>query len=152
MVTREEKFARVLAIADMLSKHSFELARPSVEQSYRTAFIRNPAKVLKLIHKDLMNYSHKWSKREWVLFEILGEEIATLNIDELTGEELGEKFFPHLGSAKVEMWNIIGVEQAAKILNLSPGTVKNKCASGEIPAKKIGMTWVIDKTKLPVDE
>ncbi|ONK21248.1 hypothetical protein BLX87_23240 [Bacillus sp. VT-16-64] len=46
------------------------------------------------------------------------------------------------------MWNVVGVEEAAKILGLSPGTVKNKCAKGEIPAKKIGMSWVIDKTKL----
>jgi len=44
--------------------------------------------------------------------------------------------------------NIIGVEDAAKILNLSPGTVKNKCAANELPAKKIGKTWLLDKTKL----
>lgn len=44
--------------------------------------------------------------------------------------------------------NIIGVEDAAKILNLSPGTVKNKCAAGELPSKKIGKTWIIDKTLL----
>ncbi|WP_240520139.1 MULTISPECIES: helix-turn-helix domain-containing protein [unclassified Bacillus (in: firmicutes)] len=44
--------------------------------------------------------------------------------------------------------NIIGVEEAAKILGLSPGTVKNKCAAGELPAKKIGKTWIIDKTLL----
>jgi len=48
--------------------------------------------------------------------------------------------------------NIIGVEDAAKILGLSPGTIKNKCASGEIEAKKIGKTWVIDKTKLIKEE
>ncbi|MFI8680419.1 helix-turn-helix domain-containing protein [Bacillus thuringiensis] len=41
--------------------------------------------------------------------------------------------------------NIIGVEEAADILGLSPGTVKNKCAAGELPAKKIGKTWVLDK-------
>jgi excisionase family DNA binding protein len=44
--------------------------------------------------------------------------------------------------------NIIGVEEAAAILGLSPGTVKNKCAAGELPAKKIGKTWIIDKTQL----
>jgi hypothetical protein len=36
--------------------------------------------------------------------------------------------------------NVIGVEEAAVTLNLSPGTVKNKCAAGEITAKKIGKT------------
>lgn len=44
--------------------------------------------------------------------------------------------------------NIIGVEEAAKILGLSPGTIKNMCAANKLPAKKIGKTWVIDKTKL----
>lgn len=146
--TREEKFARILAIADVLSKHTYEEDRPSVEQRYRTAFSRNPAKVLGLIHKDLMDYKHTWGKKEWMLFEILGEEIASLDLEELTNEELDYLFHLYLSKAKVEMWNVIGVEQAAKILDLSPGTVKNKCANGEIPAKKIGKTWLIDKTKL----
>ncbi|MBP1970993.1 excisionase family DNA binding protein [Virgibacillus natechei] len=44
--------------------------------------------------------------------------------------------------------DIIGVEEAARILGLSPGTIKNYCASGKIEAKKIGKTWVIDKNKL----
>lgn len=44
--------------------------------------------------------------------------------------------------------NIIGVDEAAEILGLSPGTVKNYCAQGKIKAKKIGKTWVMDKTKL----
>lgn len=46
--------------------------------------------------------------------------------------------------------NIIGVEEAAAILGLSPGTVKNYCAQGKIKAKKIGKTWVMDKTNLKV--
>lgn len=44
--------------------------------------------------------------------------------------------------------NMIGVEEAANILGLSPGTVKNMCAAGKLPAKKIGKTWIIDKTLL----
>ncbi|MDA1861188.1 helix-turn-helix domain-containing protein [Bacillus cereus group sp. BY122LC] len=44
--------------------------------------------------------------------------------------------------------NAIGVNEAASILNLSSGHVKNLCAQGKIVAKKIGKTWVIDKTKL----
>jgi excisionase family DNA binding protein len=44
--------------------------------------------------------------------------------------------------------NIIGVEEAAKILGLSPGTVKNMCAAGKLECKKIGKTWIIDKTEL----
>lgn len=44
--------------------------------------------------------------------------------------------------------HVVGVDEAAKILNLSPGTVKNMCAADKLPCKKIGKTWVIDKTKL----
>lgn len=49
---------------------------------------------------------------------------------------------------------IIGVEEAAKILGLSPGTIKNKCAAGEIPAKKIGKTWILneEEVKMRVSE
>lgn len=44
--------------------------------------------------------------------------------------------------------NTIGVNEAASILNVSPGHIKNLCAQGKIVAKKIGKTWVIDKAIL----
>ncbi|OOR30252.1 helix-turn-helix domain-containing protein [Bacillus cereus] len=44
--------------------------------------------------------------------------------------------------------NTIGVHEAASILNVSPGHVKNLCAQGKIVAKKIGKTWVIDRLGL----
>lgn len=44
--------------------------------------------------------------------------------------------------------NIIGVEEASKILGLSPGYIKNLCAQGKIESKKVGNNWIIDKTKL----
>ncbi|MEW9576670.1 helix-turn-helix domain-containing protein [Bacillus toyonensis] len=44
--------------------------------------------------------------------------------------------------------NIIGVHEAASILNVSSGHVKNLCAEGKIVAKKVGKTWVIDKSRL----
>lgn len=46
--------------------------------------------------------------------------------------------------------NIIGVEEASKILTLSPGTIKNMCAAKKIPSKKIGKTWVMDKRNLEI--
>lgn len=44
--------------------------------------------------------------------------------------------------------NMIGVEEAAELLGFKPGTIKNMCANGKIKAKKIGNTWVIDKTQI----
>lgn len=40
---------------------------------------------------------------------------------------------------------IMGVEEAAELWGLNPGYIKNLCNRGEIKAKKIGKTWVIDK-------
>ena len=44
--------------------------------------------------------------------------------------------------------NLIGVEEASKILGFAPSTVKDKCAAGKLPAVKIGKTWVLDKKEL----
>ncbi|MED4083857.1 helix-turn-helix domain-containing protein [Halalkalibacterium halodurans] len=147
-MSREKKFARILAIADMLSKHTYEKGRQTVEHRYRTLYSRKPAKFLKVIHEELMEYSKQWSDKDWLLYEVLADEIANLNTEDITNEELDYLFHLYLSKAKVEMWNIVGVDQAAEILGLSPGTVKNKCAKGDIPAKKVGKTWVIDKRVL----
>lgn len=41
--------------------------------------------------------------------------------------------------------NVIGVEEASELWNLSAGYIKNLCSDGKVKAKKIGKTWVIDK-------
>lgn len=43
--------------------------------------------------------------------------------------------------------NLIGVEKAAELWQLSPGYIKNLCAAGKLEAVKIGNTWVIDKSQ-----
>lgn len=43
--------------------------------------------------------------------------------------------------------NIIGVEEASQLWGLSPGYIKNLCAANKIKCKKIGKTWIIDKTQ-----
>lgn len=43
---------------------------------------------------------------------------------------------------------IMGVDDAAKLWNLSAGYIKNLCASGKLEAVKIGKTWIIDKNQL----
>ncbi|MGH0787127.1 helix-turn-helix domain-containing protein [Bacillus cereus] len=47
-----------------------------------------------------------------------------------------------------DLYNVIGVNEAASILNVSPGHVKNLCAEEKIVAKKVGKTWVIDRLRL----
>jgi hypothetical protein len=42
---------------------------------------------------------------------------------------------------------IMGVDEASTLWNLQPGYIKNLCAEDKIKCKKIGKTWVIDKTQ-----
>ena len=41
------------------------------------------------------------------------------------------------------------VEEAAALLGVSVATVRRKCASGELPARKLGRSWVVDGQSLP---
>ena len=43
--------------------------------------------------------------------------------------------------------NIMGVNEAAELWSLKPGSVKNLCASGKVQAIKIDNRWIIDKNQ-----
>lgn len=43
--------------------------------------------------------------------------------------------------------NIMGVNEAAEMWGLAPGTIKNLCNEGKLKAVKIGKTWVLDKNQ-----
>jgi hypothetical protein len=40
---------------------------------------------------------------------------------------------------------VMGVEEASAVWDLSPGRIKNICAEGKVPAKKVGRTWIVSK-------
>jgi hypothetical protein len=42
---------------------------------------------------------------------------------------------------------IMGADEASTLWGLSPSYIKDLCAHGKIKCKKIGKTWVIDKTQ-----
>ncbi|GGE47468.1 hypothetical protein GCM10011391_27850 [Pullulanibacillus camelliae] len=46
---------------------------------------------------------------------------------------------------------IIGVDKAAELLGLTPGTVKNYCSEGKLNATKVGNTWILDKSDLRIN-
>lgn len=43
---------------------------------------------------------------------------------------------------------IMGVNDAATLWDLKPGSIKNLCASGKVKAIKIEGRWIIDKNQL----
>lgn len=46
--------------------------------------------------------------------------------------------------------NVIGTNEASELLGLSSDHIKKLCREGKIQAKRIGKTWVIDRTSLSV--
>ena len=147
-MNRDIKFGRLLAIANILSEKVFEEGKPSVVQKYMSRYSQKPAKTFQKIHEELLEYAPKFGPDEMVLLDMFGEILANMDESEFTNEPLGAKYLHAYHSQQHQLSNLIGVEEAAKILGLSPGTVKNKCAAGELPAVKIGKTWVMDKTMI----
>jgi len=44
---------------------------------------------------------------------------------------------------------LLTVEEVAALLEMSPATVRRKCAGGDLPARKVGRNWLIDGDSLP---
>ncbi|MEK4178578.1 type I-C CRISPR-associated protein Cas8c/Csd1 [Aeribacillus sp. FSL K6-1121] len=147
-MNRDIKFGRLLAIANILSEKVFEEGKQSVVQKYMSRYSQKPEKTFQKIHEELLEYTPKFGQDEMVLLDMFGEILADMDESEFTNEPLTPKYLHAFHSQQHRLSNLIGVEEAAKILGLSPGTIKNKCAAGELPAVKIGKTWVMDKTLL----
>src|SRR5436853_3762819 len=46
-------------------------------------------------------------------------------------------------------WDLLSVEEAAERLRVSVATVRRMCASGELPAERVGRRWVVQGASLP---
>ncbi|MED3738697.1 helix-turn-helix domain-containing protein [Virgibacillus pantothenticus] len=147
-MNRDQKFGRLLAIANVLSNKVFESGKPSISQKHMTRFSKKPAMAFEKIHAELMEYAPQFGRDEMELFNMFQEILADMDESEFNNEDLNPQYLQAYYSEQDALNNMIGVEEAAEILNLSPGTVKNHCAEGKITAKKIGKTWIIDKRTL----
>lgn len=148
MKTREEKFARILSIANLISESSFEKGAPTIEQRYRTNLTMDPARTLALLHRDLIDRSYKWGKKEWLLYEVFAEEFAELDLEDLNDKNLDADFYIHLSKAKVRaMDSVMSATEAEEKWNLKPGTVRASCTRGNLKdhkgVRKSGNTWLV---------
>ena len=108
----------------------FDTSEKDIIIEYQANYSESNLEILYTAHEDLE-----------------GSPIFYIFIDKVTGKiKTVELEWPQLTKTTLE--NVVGVEEAAKILKLAPGTIKNQCAAGRIPAKKIGKTWLIDKNSL----
>lgn len=58
---------------------------------------------------------------------------------------------PHTKSERINSMNplehIMGVNEAAELWGLSPGTIKNYCAEGRVKSVKIEGRWILDRNQ-----
>ncbi|MEW9698013.1 type I-C CRISPR-associated protein Cas8c/Csd1 [Paenibacillus sp. SI8] len=147
-MTRDEKFGRLLAIANVLCERVFEKDKQEVTVKYMERYHRKPMEVFGKIHNELIQYTHKFGEHEWHLFNMFDEIISNIDFSEFNNEPLNEVYLHSFHSQQHTLHNIMGVEDAAELWGYSnPGTVKNMCAEGKVKATKIGKTWVIDRNQ-----
>lgn len=147
-MNRDQKFGRLLAIANVLGDKVFEDNNIGIADKHMSRFSKKPALAFEKIHKELMEYAPQFGQDEMQLMNMFEEILADMDESEFTNEPLNPVYLHSYYTQQNALDSVIGVDEAADILGLSPGTVKNYCATGKIEAKKIGKTWVIDKNKL----
>ncbi len=82
---------------------------------------------------------------------LFDEILSSMDYNEFNNDPLTGKFLYGYYTKRHDLNSLVGVDEAAEILGLSPGTIKNKCAAGEIKSKKIGKTWIMNKYDLSGD-
>ncbi|XID91022.1 type I-C CRISPR-associated protein Cas8c/Csd1 [Paenibacillaceae bacterium WGS1546] len=145
MATREQKFGRILAIANVLGEKVFPEDQQSIATKYLSKMDRHPATVFVQMHKELMAHMHRFGAGEHVLMDMLGEQIAELTVEEMNNKPLDGQWLINYYHKSHELNNIMDVHEAGAMWGLSPAYVRNLCAAGTVEAKKIGRDWAISK-------
>lgn len=143
-MNREKTFGQLLAIANVMGDRVLPKNARRISEKYMKSYDKNPAKVFKRIHEELMQNYSKFGAEEIVLMDMLGEILDGLGLEGFTSEPLSEEYLLHYHKERAWLERAISAEQAGAKWGLSAGYVKNLAASGKIIAKKVGNTWVID--------
>lgn len=117
MMTREQIFGRLIAIATVLGDRVADKGTPSIADKYLGKLSRDPAKTIGLLHHDLMQHAHKFGPEETALLDMFGELIAQLDIDQFSNDPLKPEYLHSYYSQKNDLF--VGLAEAAEILEWS---------------------------------
>lgn len=147
-MSREQSLTEIYAIELKLANKHFEEDRKGFLHALEEKYSHRPSMVIEKLFIELVRYRKDFSEQDEELFNLIMEGLSELKTDEFNDESLGGDYLLHLAKTTSAINHMVGVEEAGTLLGLSPGTIKNKCAAGELNAKKIGKTWIIDKRSL----
>lgn len=140
--TREQKYGRILAIANVLGRHvGLEIAAKHI-----TDLGKNPRRTLERIHFDLIERAARFGESEMTLFDMMGEIIATLDVDQdFTSIPLAPNYLHEFHRKQYELYNVMGTSEASLKWGLAQDYVKRLCREGKVKAYKVGRDWKIDR-------
>lgn len=114
METREQKFGRLLAIANVLGQRVFESDHQSIADKHLARYSKHPAKAFEKIHQELMQYAHKFGPDELALLGMFEEIFASMDESEFTNEPLRGRYLHAYYSQQHALNNIMTTSEAAE--------------------------------------
>ncbi|WPQ59488.1 type I-C CRISPR-associated protein Cas8c/Csd1 (plasmid) [Paenibacillus polymyxa] len=105
---REMKFGKILAIANVLGERVKDKGEIGILPKYMERYGFKPATTFEHIHKDLMQYSHKFGESETSLFDQLTEAVASINEEEFTDKPLRGRYLQAYGAKQHELNQAMG--------------------------------------------
>ncbi|POD46303.1 hypothetical protein BKM15_26030 [Pseudomonas syringae pv. syringae] len=100
---RDLLFGRLLGVCNILGERLFEKGKPSIDEKTFKKFPNAPVSTFEMMHKDIMQYTHKFGKEENYLLSLFDEILAQMNESDFNGEPLGNKYLLGYSKQKHEL-------------------------------------------------
>ncbi|MBU5266276.1 type I-C CRISPR-associated protein Cas8c/Csd1 [Virgibacillus proomii] len=91
-MNRDQKFGKLLAIANVISGRVFEGGKPTIAQKHMARFSKKPAYSFERIHAEIMEYAPKFQAREMELLNKFQEILADMDESEFNNQELSPQY------------------------------------------------------------
>lgn len=76
---RDILFGRLLSVCNVLGERLFEEGKPAIDEKSFKKFPNAPASTFERLHKDIMNYTHKFGEKEHYLLNLFDEILSEMN-------------------------------------------------------------------------
>lgn len=83
---RDLLFGRLLGVCNILGERVFEKGKPSVDEKSFKKFPNAPASTFERLHKDIMQYTHKFGEEENYLLSLFDEIMSDMDTSDYNDE------------------------------------------------------------------
>ncbi|MDF1510858.1 type I-C CRISPR-associated protein Cas8c/Csd1 [Robertmurraya sp. DFI.2.37] len=87
--SRDLLFGRMLGVLNVLGERLFEKGKPSIDEKSFKKFPAKPASTFERLHKEVMDYSHKFGEEENRILALFDELLSELSTEDFNDSPLG---------------------------------------------------------------